>query len=410
MLPTIPRTIDVKTVCDAVFQEVVESHETNGRCTFMGTRLSESGDMEFYYFTDLNHTPIPVDVRILDWYTKAHRGDANGCKRCANPVCNETGCTLKCATCVETCAVFYCSPGCQKQHWPTHRLECRKLMSARDFWRWYMTGKCSILHSAVCELLEIIRDKYCCDTIVTMSDGTTKRVVNSKLAEPARFIKREMVEVVSVYDIPLQKIRGQVSPKLGHYHPRNVDRLMHTIGLDCSAAHPARCANPSHIGLHQMLALQLESDTGADAIMLMDLTGAQFGVGLEDLADRGSYLRTYCNETELNAAGFTYVESSDFEDSDLWYSRQIRDPVKESAAEVLYHLVKTCEKKLFASTKNNIPMYVDPDNSVGSRCNACGSVAAKKKCSRCGLVFYCGIACQKGDWVSHKTVCRVAEK
>ena len=41
-------------------------------------------------------------------------------------------------------------------------------------------------------------------------------------------------------------------------------------------------------------------------------------------------------------------------------------------------------------------------------CGHCGKTAAKQRCDRCGLVFYCSRECQKSAWPEHKLVCKSA--
>ena len=38
-------------------------------------------------------------------------------------------------------------------------------------------------------------------------------------------------------------------------------------------------------------------------------------------------------------------------------------------------------------------------------CAACGKQGAARRCARCKQAWYCGAACQKADWKSHKTTC-----
>ena len=40
------------------------------------------------------------------------------------------------------------------------------------------------------------------------------------------------------------------------------------------------------------------------------------------------------------------------------------------------------------------------------KCNACGKEGVKKKCSPCGLAYYCNKKCAKADWNEHKVICR----
>ncbi|KAM3077407.1 hypothetical protein ACMFMG_006752 [Clarireedia jacksonii] len=45
--------------------------------------------------------------------------------------------------------------------------------------------------------------------------------------------------------------------------------------------------------------------------------------------------------------------------------------------------------------------------TVRTKCNTCGkSEGSLKKCSRCGVVWYCNHGCQKADWKAHKRECK----
>lgn len=39
-------------------------------------------------------------------------------------------------------------------------------------------------------------------------------------------------------------------------------------------------------------------------------------------------------------------------------------------------------------------------------CNSCGTLAQLSRCSRCKMVWYCSVDCQKSDFTQHKRVCR----
>ena len=43
--------------------------------------------------------------------------------------------------------------------------------------------------------------------------------------------------------------------------------------------------------------------------------------------------------------------------------------------------------------------------SKETTCGNC-SQPSKTKCSRCKLIYYCGVDCQKKDWTSHKKFCK----
>jgi hypothetical protein len=42
-----------------------------------------------------------------------------------------------------------------------------------------------------------------------------------------------------------------------------------------------------------------------------------------------------------------------------------------------------------------------------ARCAVC-SGPASKRCSACGVPYYCGAACQRQDWKAHKAACKAA--
>ncbi|XP_067221803.1 ankyrin repeat and MYND domain-containing protein 2a [Chanodichthys erythropterus] len=43
-------------------------------------------------------------------------------------------------------------------------------------------------------------------------------------------------------------------------------------------------------------------------------------------------------------------------------------------------------------------------------CTSCGEKGAEKRCSICKMVIYCGQACQKLHWFSHKKVCKILQE
>ncbi|KAG1952248.1 tudor domain-containing protein [Pimephales promelas] len=43
-------------------------------------------------------------------------------------------------------------------------------------------------------------------------------------------------------------------------------------------------------------------------------------------------------------------------------------------------------------------------------CTSCGEKGAEKRCSICKMVIYCGPACQKLHWFSHKKVCKMLQE
>jgi hypothetical protein len=51
-----------------------------------------------------------------------------------------------------------------------------------------------------------------------------------------------------------------------------------------------------------------------------------------------------------------------------------------------------------------------PNHECG-RCGKVGVVKTKlKKCSRCRVVWYCDVECQKAHWIEHKNGCKVNDK
>lgn len=44
------------------------------------------------------------------------------------------------------------------------------------------------------------------------------------------------------------------------------------------------------------------------------------------------------------------------------------------------------------------------------KCHWCGAPDPKSKCSRCNVAYYCGLACQKPHWKTHKVACAVDQK
>ena len=45
------------------------------------------------------------------------------------------------------------------------------------------------------------------------------------------------------------------------------------------------------------------------------------------------------------------------------------------------------------------------EESEEKTCGSCNQ-PSKTKCSRCKLIYYCGVDCQKKDWTSHKKFCK----
>lgn len=52
---------------------------------------------------------------------------------------------------------------------------------------------------------------------------------------------------------------------------------------------------------------------------------------------------------------------------------------------------------------------IDPKNDIPDieevRCGGCGKESNLKKCTKCGLVYYCSRPCQLKDWNNHKVIC-----
>ena len=73
------------------------------------------------------------------------------------------------------------------------------------------------------------------------------------------------------------------------------------------------------------------------------------------------------------------------------------------------------KKKKKAKKKAEAIIALRGENLVVRRCKACGKVRAEeapplRACGGCGLVYYCGAACQKAGWRSHKVLCRAVQK
>ena len=49
------------------------------------------------------------------------------------------------------------------------------------------------------------------------------------------------------------------------------------------------------------------------------------------------------------------------------------------------------------------------EEEVNSICVQCGSTNAKWECSRCNIVAYCSVACQRQHWGAHQRVCRQSQ-
>jgi hypothetical protein len=268
---------------------------------------------QFYSIKETNH-PEGTDLRTV--YCSEKKRSSNKTSNleslgCGNPECSGVG-KRRCSKCTK---VAYCSQECQKTMWPSHASVCRKTFSTIEFWRWFSTGKCSLIHFALIESINRLLDR---DSRTTKSEtkntkGKKTRVRVSyegktfcvekaflsgpyKYVDPTGSIKLGYVEAVHVYDnrpsnfnsetISLSSFRDEDVDRLNHVAidslPFETDGCKDSLGRNCSKN---RCVLPFHFGMHQLAILKVVPFDETEILqneqtlshLYVDIAGMQYG-------------------------------------------------------------------------------------------------------------------------------------
>jgi len=255
-------------------------------CMMLVLGKRETDEATFFYFGSVLPTNVPRGTDVRQHFCARPRTSL-GCAVC--------GAQQPSKLCGKCHGPSYCSVSCQRTHWPAHKGECVAKLSAADFWKWFTTGKCSLLNGGCTVIIQSLLDRG-----VNVTCGAD-RVVAVKTVH-SRLLQLQK-EVVMVFGQPLP----QSVPAAADYQTRDMDRLQHLppfiLSLCGQTCHDvARCTNREHLGAHDFCVLEL--DTGAQYVL--DLAGPQYG--FDDLSDAllpfiCEPLEQYCRERGIAQTG-----------------------------------------------------------------------------------------------------------
>lgn len=275
--------------------------------------------------------------------------------KCGNRKCDKLA-TKWCSKCNK---IAYCSVDCQKIAWKSgHSNMCRTTYSTTDFWRWFSTGKCSIIHAVLngviksilsrkiankqklkTELLNSASNETVYQTkirIVVTNNGNSYKIVDASLSVPYKSISSSGAmnlgyqEAIHVY--PASSFNKD-NISLSAFKDREIDRLEHaadgsmTMKLKkCVDANGKSCSKKDcvlslHLKGHQLSELKMVQlnktknyeieNQKTPSLFYFDMAGMQFGHDELMLITEDALPKFYGKFKELDDIG---VYSKDYYD------------------------------------------------------------------------------------------------